>query len=503
MFVRQWVYHLILPLYCFLFTEIAIAQSTQNQQLTFEGSLTDSDGNPLNLSGQNLFFYVVAFDGSNNKCILFAESSTNSGNEKGEILHRYGSGLGLTSPVSYNHSLDSQVFSGSITGKQSGPGNTSCSVLASADRFLEIYSSVLDISAILQISSVPYAKASQNSQKLNGKLDTDFVLASSFVGGTAGQVLSRNNDNGFSWISLPVQQAITSSTVISALGYTPANSSGTISLSSNQVTGILPAEKLPAFSGDVISVSGTLLEVARIKGTEISNILPADQQILTFSSASNQWKPITPTFVKSGGDTLSGTYTFNQNVRLPSAQFAVVSSPVATNHFCSPTEEGMQRYNSNFKVMEFCNGSSWQGLSGITYCDSGYKLIGTPGNPQAFCVQESLNPSPINYISAATNCEGFTNSRKTKPQVCSIEQLDKTCEANVIPGFSHPDQNINKQWTSSAAGIGRNHVISYESISSSNCHLASFSETEEGRIIFFDSTVTNLNISNKYRCCYQ
>lgn len=452
MFVRWWIYHLMLPLSCFLLAENAFAQSSQNQQLTFEGALTDSDGNAINLNGQNLFFYIIAFDGTNNKCILFAESSTNSGNEKGEILHRYGSGLGITSPVPFNHSLDSSVFSGSITGKQSAAGNASCTVLASADRFLEIYSAVLNISATLQITSVPYAKSSQhslNSQKLNGKLDTDFVLASSFVGGTVGQVLSRNSDNGFSWISLPVQQAITSSSVISALGYTPANSSGTISLTSNQVTGILPAEKLPMY--------------------------------------------------------VSGTYTFEQNIKLSTAQFAAVSNPMATSVFCSPTEEGMQRYNSNFKVMEFCNGSSWQGLSGITNCDSGFKLVGTPGNPQAFCIQVNLSSAAVNYTTATNNCESMFNSRKTKPRVCSIEQLDKTCEANVIPGFSDTDPNLdlNKQWTSSAGGNGRNQVISYESLSGSNCHLASFGETAEGRI-FFDSTIANLN-SNfyKYRCCYQ
>lgn len=33
---------------------------------------------------------------------------------------------------------------------------------------------------------------------------------------------------------------------------------------------------------------------------------------------------------------------------------------------CGATEEGSQRYNSSLKIMEFCNGTSWQAIGGTT-----------------------------------------------------------------------------------------------------------------------------------------
>lgn len=256
-----------------LLCQPAWSQSTQNQMMSFEGTLTDTSGNAVDLQGQQLYFYISANDGSGNKCILFAETSSGSGFADGSISHQFGNGSAITSPVSYNNALSASTFHGMASGKSADGSGTACSVTVNATRFADVYSMVLNITASITLGSVPFSQYAANAALLNGKSDTDFLLASSVSGGTTGQVLSRNG-TGFSWVNLPAGTGGVSS----------------IDLGSASATGILAPARLPSYTGDVFSASGsTTMTVNRLQGTLVSPVAPVSGQALVFNGTS--WSP--------------------------------------------------------------------------------------------------------------------------------------------------------------------------------------------------------------------
>lgn len=809
------------------------SQSTQNQMMSFEGTLTDTSGNAVDLQGQQLYFYITANDSFGKKCVLFAESSSSSGSVDGSILHQFGNGSAITSPVSYNNVLSASVFSGIANGKLADGTGTACSVAVNATRFADVYSMLLNITASITLGSVPYSQFAANASLLNGKSDTDFLLASSVSGGTTGQVLSRSGSSGFSWINLPAAAGGVSSIDLgsaSATGtlaparlpsYTgdvfSASGSTTMTVSrlqgtlislvapvsgqalvfngtswsptsvptplipalnlsdltnvgaaranlglgalatqdvvnlTSQTTGTLQEINLPAFNGDITSNAGDdTLKVVGIQGRAVAATTPVSGQIMSYNGS--QWTPIHANFVRSGGDVLSGFYTvdgglsvvsttttnadvlplfairrqtsnpsngadnfgsmvlfdaenasgtmvnqagiisrwtvasaeqsqlefqtksnpgnmatrmiitgtgkvgigtnspnamldvqgtlkvgtngavgacssiemgviryqnnqlevcngtmwgpagfwakegsdgfFNNsniavgttdvdpayrltvestashlmylrqnsvshdgllidmngtnqgnyglsvtgvhgtnfivkndrrvgvNLFLPQANFHVsgttilggttgvdgslavsgvvqLRSPASLPFACTSADEGAQRYNSTFKVMEYCNGESWQGLNGVTSCAGGFVLVGTPGNPNAYCIDFNLGTNTT-YPTANDNCATKTNNRRVNPRVCTAKQLDRACEANVSLSSFH---NV-FHWTSdayNASGTNGQMVVVKYVTNTGICHLSDDGTSNTGRNVY--NYPTNSGIVS--RCCYE
>ncbi len=794
-----------------LLCQPAWSQSSQNQMMSFEGTLTDGSGNAVDLQGQQLYFYITAYDSFGKKCVLFGETSSSAGDGEGNILHRFGNGSAITTPVSYNNILSSSVFSGIANGKLADGTGTACSVAINATRFADVYSAVLNVTASITLGSAPYAQFAANASLLNGKSDADFLLASSVSGGTTGQVLSRNG-SGFSWVNLPAAGAggvssidlgsasatgvlaparlpsfsgdvfsasgSTAMSVVALRGFTisttgpasgqaliyngsswsPTNLGALATLNtvnlSTQVTGMLQEFNLPAFNGDISSNAGDdTLKVVAIQNKPVAATSPASGQIMTYNGS--QWAPANANFIRAGGDTLSGFYvvdgtlgvvsttatntdvvplftirrqtsnasngadnfgslllfdaenasgtTVNQagiisrwttasgeqsqlefqtksnpgnmatrmtitgtgkvgigtnspnamldvqgtvkigtngaatscsgielgvlrynnnnnhletcngtlwhpvgfwtkdgnnglyntsniaigtplpdpayrlliestashlaylrqdstnhdgllietngtnpgnyglsvvgvngipnfvvkndnrvgiNIFLPQANFHVsgttllggttvingslavsgvvqLRSPAALPFACTTAEEGSQRYNSAAKTMEFCNGDSWQGVNGVTSCDSGFVLVGNPGNPNAYCIENNYNTSTP-YQTANGNCAAKSNGRKTTPNVCTTKQLDRACENNLALTSL---QNV-YHWTSdgyNAAGSNGQMVVLKFVTSTGTCHLSDDGTSNTGRNV----TSYPLSTSIGYRCCYQ
>lgn len=192
------------------------AQSSENQQMAFEGSLTDTNGNPINLTNAALTFYISA-----NGCYLYGEWSATAGDGQGNISHRFGSGsMAAGSPNAFSQNL----FFGNVTGTTTFAGNN-CSVTATDTRVAQVFYPAENITATIKLGTVPYA---QNATMLAGKLASDFIQTSAdtntlFSGGTAGQYLTKSA-SGLTWTT----SSLTAAQISGALGYTPASSSAVV-----------------------------------------------------------------------------------------------------------------------------------------------------------------------------------------------------------------------------------------------------------------------------------
>lgn len=234
-----------------LSSQPAFTLSYDNQQMTFEGSLTDNIGNPISLAGVQLNFYITTTTG----CYLYGESSSLSGDSQGHIIHRFGSGAVLSgSPNSFSANL----FFGAVTGTTAFAGNN-CSATASDTRLARVDYPSQGIAAIIKLGSVPYA---QNATTLSGRSAADFVLANAdtstlLTGGTSGQYLTKST-SGLAWTNF----TLTAAQISTELGYTPANSATVTSALNSKITSsaISIAQALgyvPAASGS--AAAGTLL----------------------------------------------------------------------------------------------------------------------------------------------------------------------------------------------------------------------------------------------------
>ncbi|MBF0491021.1 MAG: hypothetical protein HQL15_10525 [Candidatus Omnitrophica bacterium] len=70
---------------------------------------------------------------------------------------------------------------------------------------------------------------------------------------------------------------------------------------------------------------------------------------------------------------------------------------------CTDKNEGALRYNSDLKLMQYCNGQAWTVLGVRMVCPWDYHLVGTPGSIEAFCV-ENKSEDPANLPTAIQNC---------------------------------------------------------------------------------------------------
>ena len=386
-----------------LLCQSTFAQPTENQQMVFEGSLTDNSGNAIDLQSQQLFYYITAFDSGAQKCILYAETSTTSGNSEGNIFHRYGSGNAVVSPVTYNNVISSSIFSGVASGKLADGSGNSCSVAAAATRYVDVYSAVLDVTGSIVLGSTPYSQYAKYANSLNGKLDTDFILATSVSGGTTGQVLSRDGATGFSWINLPaaggggvssIDLGTASATgtlasarladVVSAGTYTKVtvDSKGRV-ISSNSlstsdiVTGVLPTTRGGTGMASVGSANyilstnsaGTGLEYRILIGTNGVSVSSGPGAV-TFDlnlQASHVMTALAYAPANLSGDDFTGDTNIlgymGVGHNAPVTRLDVAGSIKIGNggETCTTIVAGAFRYNSG--SMEYCNGSSWQVLS--------------------------------------------------------------------------------------------------------------------------------------------
>ncbi len=249
----------------FVFTLLNMAFAFAGpSRTTYQAKIIKPDGYPLEASTVNFKFTILDPVGS---CILYAEtySNVNMGSSAGLVSFSLGSGV-RTFPVS--GSTFEQVFSNttaSLPCDAGGPGTYSPLATDTRRVVMQFHDgNGWQTLPAMTINAVPYAMYANDSLKFSGKDITDFVQVASLPTCTASEAV-RFNGAGFSCVAVGNPDvSVTSSSVIAALGYTPADGADVTST-------------LSSVSSTVFSVSSTV--------TSLQNSVTASFATIT----SSQW----------------------------------------------------------------------------------------------------------------------------------------------------------------------------------------------------------------------
>ena len=340
----------------FIFVNVVASYSFAGpNRTTYQARIIKPDGYPLEAASVNFKFTILDPAGS---CILFSEtySNVNMNSSGGMVSFALGSGV-KSYPVSAT--TFEQVFS-NITPTLScdAGGPVSYSPLANDNRKIVMQfhdGSGWQTLPSMSINAVPYAMFANEAQKLNGKTDADFVQLSSLPV-TCG-VSEAIRFNGTSFSCLPVggaSVAVTSGSVTTALGYTPADDAGLTTVSNN-----------------VASVSSTVYAVT-------STVTGLTTSVTALTTYATQLSVSMGAIVSSQWVTSGTTISYPQGSISVSGGVRISMDAVS----CDANSAGTLRYNAG--LVEYCNGTIWSafgvagaGITSLNGSASGSQTFGT------------------------------------------------------------------------------------------------------------------------------
>lgn len=265
---------------------------------TYQAKIVKPDGYPLEATSVNFKFTILDPAGS---CILYSEtySSVNMSATGGLISFALGSGV-KTFPVSATNF--EQVFSNvtpSLSCDTGGPATYSPGPSDTRKIVMQFHDGTgWQTLPAMSINAVPYAMYANVAQKLNGKADSDFVQVSTLATCGVSEAL-RYNGASFSCVAIDTGGGVTSGTVVSALGYTPADGASVTALSSLLAT---TNSNVSSVSSTIFSVSSTVTNLNTTVAS-LSNSVAASFAAMT----SSQWSTSGTNIFYDGGKIGIGT----------------------------------------------------------------------------------------------------------------------------------------------------------------------------------------------------
>ncbi|WP_409478097.1 beta strand repeat-containing protein [Pseudobdellovibrio sp. HCB154] len=245
------------------------------QVTTYQARIIKPDGYPLEANSVNFKFTILNPTGN---CILYSEtySSVSMAGTGGLMSFPLGSGITVypTSGTTFADVFDNSVAS--LTCDAGGPGNYS----PGSSDIRKIVMQFNDGNGwqtlpAMNINAVPYAIYANDAMKLGGVSATSFVQYSTLPTCTASESLSYNGAS-FSCVAAGAAPTnVTSSTVITALGYTPADGASVTALSSS----------LSSTNANVSAVSSTLSNVSAYASAVSSTLYSVSSTVSTLENS--------------------------------------------------------------------------------------------------------------------------------------------------------------------------------------------------------------------------
>ncbi|MCM2354361.1 MAG: tail fiber domain-containing protein [Pseudobdellovibrio sp.] len=272
---RRLLDHFVISIFVFMMLN-TLSVFAGPSRTTYQAKIIKPDGYPLESTNVNFKFTILDPLGS---CILYSEtfSNVNMGSSAGLVSFALGTGVRTFPVVGSNFE---QVFSNmaaSLICDSGGPATYSPSANDTRKIVMQFNDSTgWQTLPAMTINAVPYAMYANDSLKFSGKDITDFVQTASLPTCGASEAI-RFNGAGFSCIAAGGTGTITSGSVTTALGYTPADGASVTAMAST----------VNSVSSTVASVSSTVYSVSSTV-TSLQNSVAASFAAIT----SSQWSTI-------------------------------------------------------------------------------------------------------------------------------------------------------------------------------------------------------------------
>ncbi|AZZ36691.1 hypothetical protein CIK05_07780 [Bdellovibrio sp. qaytius] len=417
-----------LVLFVFIFVNTMSSFAGPNRT-TYQAKIIKPNGQPLESSSVNFKFTVLNSDAD---CILYSEtySAVNMSSTGGLISFSLGSGIKSypTSATTFEN-----VFS-NISGAlacQSGPLTFTPGSSDTRKVVMQFHDgNGWQTLPPMTINAVPYAMYANDSEKLGGVSATAYVRYSTIPTCTASEAIQYT---GSAFTCIPVggsgSASVTSGSVITALGYTPADGASVTALTSN-VTSV---------SSTVYSVSSTVSSLSASTTALLSSVSSLTTSMTTLSgSLTSLSNSVAASFAAITGVTSSSIATALGYTPANSATVTTLSSNISTVSSTVNSVSGSLTSLSNSVAASFA------AITGVTSSSIATALGYTPANSATVTTLSSnisTVSSTVNSVSSTVTTLSGSLTSLTNSVAASFAAITGVTSSSIATALGYTPAN--------------------------------------------------------------